>query len=174
VVVGKEGLNLGGGAAGFSERHSYTKTESGRFGNHGVGLALTVIAGVADTHTAIWYLFDDVRLSREAGSFIDHAANDGYGIAISSVSLAEIVYLTEKGRIAPAVYRGLRVALADPLHVFREAALTMEIVEAMRQVLRIDLPDLPDRIVAATGLYFGVPVISRDGRIRSSKVQTIW
>jgi hypothetical protein len=42
VVVGKEGLNLGGGAAGFSERHSYTKTESGRFGNHGVGLALTV------------------------------------------------------------------------------------------------------------------------------------
>ena len=41
-VVGKEGLNLGGSAAGFSERHAYTKTESGRFGNHGIGLALTV------------------------------------------------------------------------------------------------------------------------------------
>jgi PIN domain nuclease of toxin-antitoxin system len=82
--------------------------------------------------------------------------------------------LTEKGRIAPAVYQGLRVALADPWHVFREAALTMEIVEAMRQVLRFDVPDMPDRIVAATGLYFGVPVISRDGRIRSSNVHTIW
>jgi hypothetical protein len=42
VVVGEEGLDLGGGAAGFSERHPYTKTESGRFGNHGVGRSLTI------------------------------------------------------------------------------------------------------------------------------------
>jgi hypothetical protein len=42
VVVGEEGLDLGGGAAGFSERHPYTKTESGRFGNHGVGRSLTM------------------------------------------------------------------------------------------------------------------------------------
>jgi hypothetical protein len=48
VVVGKEGLDLGGGAAGFSERHSYTKTESGGFGNHGVGLALTVLERIAE------------------------------------------------------------------------------------------------------------------------------
>lgn len=41
VIVGEEGLDLGGGAAGFSERHPYTKTESGRFGNHGVGRSLT-------------------------------------------------------------------------------------------------------------------------------------
>ncbi len=133
-----------------------------------------MIAGVADTHTAIWYLFDDVRLSHAAGGFIDQAASDGYGIAISSISLAEIVYLTEKGRVASNVYRGLRVALADPLHVFREAALTTEVVEAMSRVLRLDVPDMPDRIVAATGVYFGVPVISSDGRIRSSNVKTIW
>jgi len=31
-----------------------------------------------------------------------------------------------------------------------------------------------DRIVAATVVYFGVPVISRDGKIRASNVQTIW
>jgi hypothetical protein len=45
VIVGEEGLNLSCGAAGFSERHSYTKTESGRFGNHGVGLSLTLHNG---------------------------------------------------------------------------------------------------------------------------------
>jgi len=33
---------------------------------------------------------------------------------------------------------------------------------------------MPDRIVAATAVHFGVPVISRDGRIRASSVQTIW
>jgi predicted nucleic acid-binding protein len=50
----------------------------------------------------------------------------------------------------------------------------MEIIDAMRRVPREQVPDMPDRIVAATAIYFGVPVISRDGRIRSSDVQTIW
>jgi len=43
----------------------------------------------------------------------------------------------------------------------------------MRQVPRADVPDMPDRIVAATGVYLGVPVISCDGRIRSSNVHTV-
>jgi PIN domain nuclease of toxin-antitoxin system len=33
---------------------------------------------------------------------------------------------------------------------------------------------MPDRIVAATALHYGVPVISRDGRIRASNIRTIW
>jgi PIN domain nuclease of toxin-antitoxin system len=92
-----------------------------------------MIASIADTHTALWYLFNDARLSAAAGDFID-----------------------------------------DPDHLFKEAFFTGEIVDAMRRVPRTEVPDMPDRIVAATGVYFGVPVISRDGRIRASKVQTIW
>ena len=133
-----------------------------------------MIAGVADTHTAIWYLFNDDRLSIASSDFIDQAAADGHGIAISSISLAEIVYLIEKARIPANVYPELKVALADPEHVFKEAVLTSEVVDAMRQVPRDAVPDMPDRIVAATAVYFGVPVISRDGKIRASSVQTIW
>jgi predicted nucleic acid-binding protein len=44
----------------------------------------------------------------------------------------------------------------------------------MRLVQHDAVPDMPDRIVAATALYLGVPVISRDGRIRASNVQTVW
>jgi hypothetical protein len=44
----------------------------------------------------------------------------------------------------------------------------------MNQVPRGDIPDMPDRIVAAIVVYFDVPVISRDARIRSSTIQTIW
>jgi PIN domain nuclease of toxin-antitoxin system len=58
--------------------------------------------------------------------------------------------------------------------VIKEAPFTCEIVEAMRQVPRAHVPDMPDRIVAATAVYFGAPVISRDGRIRGSKIQTVW
>jgi len=44
----------------------------------------------------------------------------------------------------------------------------------MRQVPRSEVPDLPDRIVAATGVYLGVPVISRDRLIRAARLNTIW
>jgi PIN domain nuclease of toxin-antitoxin system len=88
--------------------------------------------------------------------------------------LAEIVYLVEKGRLPASAYDELKQALNDPEFVLEEAPFTGEVVETMRQVPRVDIPDMPDRIVAATALYFGVPVISRDGRIRISNVQTVW
>jgi predicted nucleic acid-binding protein len=44
----------------------------------------------------------------------------------------------------------------------------------MIQVPRADVPDMPDRIVAATALYFDVPVISRDGRIQAAMLKTVW
>jgi PIN domain nuclease of toxin-antitoxin system len=33
---------------------------------------------------------------------------------------------------------------------------------------------MPDRIIAATAVSLQVPIISRDGYIRASAVQTIW
>ena len=133
-----------------------------------------MIAGIADTHTAVWYLFNDARLSLPAGDFIDEAARRGRRIMVSAISLAEVVYLIEKNRLPPNVYADLASVLDNLNHVFKEAAFTSEIVDAMRLVSRTDVPDMPDRIVAATALYFNVPVISRDGRIRSSNVQTVW
>ena len=105
---------------------------------------------------------------------MDDVAADGHSIGLSPISLAEIVYLVEKNRLAASAYEDLKNALADPEYVIEEAPFNGEIVEAMLKVSRADVPDMPDRIVAATGIYFGVPVISRNGRIRSSSVKTIW
>ena len=114
-----------------------------------------MIAGTADTHTAIWYLFNDARLSVAAGDFIDNAAAAaGSQIAVSSIGMAEIVYLIEKNRLSANAYTDLKAALYDPDHVFQEAPFTVEIVDALRQVPRADVPDMPDRIVAATAVYF--------------------
>jgi PIN domain nuclease of toxin-antitoxin system len=133
-----------------------------------------MIAGVADTHTALWHLFDDNRLSVPAGDFISQAAAVRRRIVISAISLAEIVYLIEKNRVPANAFIDLKKALTDPDHVLKEAPVTVEIVETMQQVPRVALPDMPDRIVAATAMYFGVPVFSRDARIRASNLRTIW
>lgn len=93
---------------------------------------------------------------------------------LSAISLAEVVYLTEKNRLPQASYYKLKEALDSLNYVIVEAPLTSGIVEAMRLVPRTDVPDMPDRIVAATGLYFGVPVISRDRRIQASNIRTVW
>lgn len=133
-----------------------------------------MIAGVADTHAALWYLFGDRRLSASAKNFIDQAAASANKVVLSVISLAEILYLIEKRRVPSSAYEKLREALGDVEYVVDEVPLTSGIVEAMRQVPRMDVPDMPDRIVAATAVYFGVPVISRDGRIRASNIQTVW
>lgn len=133
-----------------------------------------MIAGIADTHAALWYLLKNPRLSETARNFMDDAARAGQDIGLSPISLAEIVYLVEKNRLSVSAYDEIKKALADPDYVIQEAPFNVAVVDAMRQIHRSDVPDLPDRIVAATAIFLQVPVISRDGRIRSSSVKTIW
>ncbi len=130
--------------------------------------------GVADTHTAIWHLFGDATLSAAAATFIQEAATARQKIAISSITLAELVYLVEKKRLPQAAYQELTQALADPEHVFAEAVFTAAIVESMWRVPRVEVPDLPDRIIAATAVYLEVPVLSRDRKILSASLRSIW
>ncbi len=133
-----------------------------------------MIVGVADTHTAIWFLAGAPQLSANAKSFIEAAAASRNRIAISSIALAEIVYLIEKRRLPAAAFDDLRAALINPEHVFVEASFTIEIVEAMRTVSREEVPDMPDRMISATAVRSGVPLIGRDGRIRASSVPVVW
>ena len=64
--------------------------------------------------------------------------------------------------------------LKNPDKVLVEVPVDGEVVEYARQIPRDQVPDLPDRVVAGTALRFGVPVISRDGKIRATNLQTIW
>jgi PIN domain nuclease of toxin-antitoxin system len=115
-----------------------------------------MIAAVADTHTALWHLFDDARLSASTAAIISEAASSRRKVAISTLSLAEVVYLVEKNRLPPSAYAELIEALADAEHVFTEAALTSAVVQAMRRASRAEVPDMPDRIIAATAVHFDV------------------
>jgi PIN domain nuclease of toxin-antitoxin system len=135
---------------------------------------LAVIAGIADTHTIIWYLFGDSRLSKTAHTFIDTAAGQGVQIGISSITLVETVYLIEKGRIPAETFSRLTQALQAQPTLQAEAQLDLAVARALSRVDSGQIPDMPDRIIAATALYLGVPVISRDSRIRLSSLQTIW
>ncbi|MFL5807005.1 MAG: type II toxin-antitoxin system VapC family toxin [Roseiflexaceae bacterium] len=132
------------------------------------------IRAVADTHTVIWYTFADSRLSPTARAEMDAAVANGEQIAISSISLAEMVYLVEKGRIGVMIYEGVIAALEEQNPLLLNIACDRAVVQAMWHVSRNEVPDFPDRIVAATAMYLRVPLISRDRKIQASSVTTIW
>ena len=133
-----------------------------------------MVRAVADTHTVIWYLYADGRLSANARNAIERAAASGDQVAFSAITLVEIVYLTEKGRIQPDTYARLLSAIGGQDAVLAVVPLDETVAGYLHQVERDQVPDMPDRIIAATALTLGVPVISRDSKIRLSSVTTIW
>ncbi len=132
------------------------------------------VAAIADTHTTLWYLFADARLSKPARTAIEQAATDGQYIGVSAISLAEVVYLTEKGRIAADALRRLLAVCHDSAKVLVEVPVDSTIIQRMPAIPRAEVPDLPDRIIAATALALHVPVITRDNRIQLGPLETIW
>ena len=133
-----------------------------------------MILAVADTHALIWYLFEDERLSRPAKQFINNATKAGEQIGFSAISIVEIVYLIEKAKINPDTLTRLLEATSAADSALVEIPVTGQIANKMRSVSRESIPDMPDRIIAATGLSLNIPIISGDGKIKVSKIKTIW
>jgi PIN domain nuclease of toxin-antitoxin system len=64
--------------------------------------------------------------------------------------------------------------LEDHYSMFTQVAIDSTIALDLMKVKAADIPDMPDRIIAATALHLDVPVISRDSKIRQSDIRTIW
>ncbi len=133
-----------------------------------------MIRVVADTHAVLWYLYNDPRLSLAAGSVMDTTLRAGDEIAISAISLVEIAYLVERSRIPQDAFERVINALNTPGFSFREIILNQRVADVLRQISRAQIPEMPDRIIAATALMLGVPLISRDSKIQASSIATIW
>lgn len=133
-----------------------------------------MILAVADTHAIVWYLANDSRLGVNAKNTFAEAARNGDEIAFSVITLVEIVYLVERNRISSSYFTQLMRELDSASSVLVEESLSPMIARALTQIDALQVPDMPDRIIAATALHLGLPVISRDHKIQTSRIETIW
>ena len=115
---------------------------------------------VVDTHAALWYLADDPALSVRAAAALDAMTIAGRPIYVPAICVVEAIYLAEKGRIPGTALERLLRALEEPNPRFVLAPL--------------DVPDLPDRVIAATAAAPRLPLVTKDGRIRATTLETVW
>ncbi len=127
-------------------------------------------AVAADTHAALWYFENNTRLTATAAEALDAAER----ILLPTMCLVEIIYLIEKGRLHAAVLPRLLAELNNPLTTLEPAPLDHGVVLALQDISRTAVPDLPDRVIAATAWHYCVPLVTCDSRILASGVTTIW
>ena len=129
---------------------------------------------VTDTHGLIWYLEDSPLLGPGAKEVFDACDRGEIIVYIPTICLVEIAYLQEKERIPTDLKMQLDAELRAGTSGLVLVDLTAEVANAVAHVPRSDVPDMPDRIIAATALHLGLPLISRDRRIQLSDVDTLW
>jgi PIN domain nuclease of toxin-antitoxin system len=129
---------------------------------------------VADTHAVVWYLSEPERLSPSARTAFVEAAETGSRVYLSAISLVEIQYLTEKGGLPPLVGSLLREAIDGPEAPCFVLPVDRAVAEFVARIPRSVVPDMPDRIIAATALALNLPLVTRDAQIHASGIPVIW
>jgi PIN domain nuclease of toxin-antitoxin system len=129
---------------------------------------------VVDTHIVIWLVTNSPRLSARAKEGIREAIDAGSPLLMSAVSVAELIYATEKLRLPRAVLDVILDATHREQYGLRVVAFDQAMAETMQRVPREIVPDLPDRMIAATALSLGLPLVSADEKIQRSGIAVIW
>ena len=132
-------------------------------------------AYVADTHALLWHLSKDPALSAPAADLFRQADAGVTEIIIPSIVLVEVVYLCERQRVPDDRIDHILALPGMPGSRYRVVPLDEPVVQALRRIPRDQVPDMPDRIIGATALYLGLPLITRDSRlVGSRRLNCVW
>ena len=128
---------------------------------------------LVDTHVVIWLAFEEARLSKKARAAILEARLNGEGLAISDISLFELARAFARER------SHLDISVESALTEVERRFIVLPINSRI-SLRALGLPptypkDPADRIIGATALVEGIPLITADREIRNARaLPTIW
>ena len=123
---------------------------------------------VTDTMGLIRHLAKSKKLGKNASKIFEEADIGGCVIFIPAMVLMEILYLSEKNRISTTLPDVTQ--LVQNSTNYRIYPITAEVVLKAKEIT--DIPELHDRIIAATAVLLGLGLISRDSVIGKSTFLT--
>ena len=126
-----------------------------------------------DTQILLWLLTDKSRLSERAADTIREVSRESRGVAIAGHTLWEVAMVATRGRLK------LRGPLTDHLRRIEESFRVVPLtgaIAARSMLFSLNYPrDPADRIIGATAVVHGLPLITADKGIHASKeVECIW
>ena len=129
---------------------------------------------ILDTHAWVWFISEPARLSKRAEVSIERALRKNE-ILISSISAWEVALLVSQKRLELTMDVSEWISSSEKLPFLRFVPIDNTIAI---QAVHLPLPphsDPADRIIIATSLQFGAPVVTMDKKILDCPhVQGIW
>ena len=129
---------------------------------------------VLDTHAWVWFVSNPELLSKRAKESLDAAVEDN-ALLISSISAWEVALLVARKRLTLRLELSDWIAKSEMLPFVKFTPVDNSVA-----VKSVNLPqplhsDPADRIIIATAISWGVPLVTKDEKILDyPHVQTIW
>jgi PIN domain nuclease of toxin-antitoxin system len=125
-----------------------------------------------DTHVVVWLAFEPEKLSKRAREAIRTARGQD-GLAVAAISLFELAWLAENGRIETTL--GVESFV-------RQCAAKMTVLPVTPEIAAraVSFPDFypkdpQDRLIGATALAEGLHLVTHDKQIRKSGlIPVVW
>lgn len=129
---------------------------------------------VLDTNALVFLLSNPKKLSKKAIDRID-AEIKNKDILVSSMSVWEIYLLVKKGKLDLSMDVDTWLNKIERLSFLNFVPVDNKIAAKSVALPEVIGNDPADRIIAATALLYGVPLISSDSRLLKFKgLRTLW
>jgi PIN domain nuclease of toxin-antitoxin system len=129
---------------------------------------------VLDTHTWIWFISKPEVLSKRAKKAVSAAVKEK-SVLISSISAWEVALLVIKKRLTLSLDVTDWIAKSEGLPFIQFIEISNAIAIKSVNLPQPLHPDPADRIIIATALSVGVPLVTKDKKLLNYPyVKTIW
>src|SRR5262245_37871494 len=123
---------------------------------------------VTDTHSLIWHLSQPRKLSAEIRQVFQKADQGQAQILAPSIVLIEMIFIGDRQRIpASLVNRLFKIDEAADA-AYQIIPLSKAVAVTARDFGPAVIPELADRIIAATARYLDLPLLTSDTSIIES------
>ena len=106
---------------------------------------------VTDTHSLIWHITDNPKLSAKAKKIFQKVDNFHDYIIIPCITFFELLYLIEKKKLA-VDFENFLVILSSSKN-YRVEPLCLPIIEKSKRIPKEKVSDPWDRLIAATSIH---------------------